>query len=169
MALLFATLPVAGRLILGAGGFDGAGQIAFFCFVLGAYFHILGRPGFHPLPDAATILDQAIRLAAAGKPEEGIVLLTRAIHLTPRLWQAFQYRGQLYLCQPDSVPAAVRDFNKAILLASNEPHLYLLRGQALRLLGDEVSARVDFDTAAALSTNDDDGNGADPSAQCPSP
>jgi tetratricopeptide (TPR) repeat protein len=149
MALLFATLP-ASSFILGAGGFDGAAEIALFCFIVGSYLHIVGRPGFRAIPDAATILDEASRAAAGGNPDEAIALLTKALELTPRLWQAFQYRGQLYLCRPDGVNAALLDFNQAIRLAPNELHLYLLRGQALRLLGDEVPARMDFETAAAL-------------------
>jgi tetratricopeptide (TPR) repeat protein len=155
MACLFASLPLASRLILGVGGFDDATEIAFICFVLGGYFHLVSRPGFRAVPDAATILDQAIQVAGDGKADEAIVLLTEAIRLTPRLWQAFQYRGQLYLYQHDSVDAALDDFSEAIRLAPKEHHLYLLRGQAHRLQGDEVSAQADFEAAAALSGTDD--------------
>jgi regulator of sirC expression with transglutaminase-like and TPR domain len=50
------------------------------------------------------------------------------------LWQAFQYRGELYLRQ-QSFDAALQDLNEAIRLAPEEPHLYILRGQAHSLLG----------------------------------
>jgi regulator of sirC expression with transglutaminase-like and TPR domain len=50
------------------------------------------------------------------------------------VWQAFQYRGELYLRQ-QAFDAALRDLNEAIRLAPEEPHLYVLRGQAQSLPG----------------------------------
>ena len=154
MALLFASLPVASRLFLGSWGFEGAGPIAFFCLILGAYLHFVARPGFRVVPDDAAILDQAIQLALTGKSDEAIALLTETIRTAPRLWQAFQYRGQLYLSRPNSADAAVQDFNTAIRLAPSEAHLYVMRGHARALLGDEPSARADYETAAALNGPD---------------
>jgi len=155
MALLFASLPAASKLFLGSWEFEGAGEIAFFCLILGAYLHFLARPDFRAVPDDAALLDQAIQLAAAGKSDESIALLTEAIRTAPRLWQAFQYRGQLYLSRPESVDAALQDFNEAIRLAPREAHLYVLRGYARTLLGDELSARADYEAAAALNAPDD--------------
>jgi tetratricopeptide (TPR) repeat protein len=155
MALLFASLPAASKLFLGTWGFEGAGEIAFFCLILGTYLHLLARPDFRAVPDDAAILDQAIQLAAAGQPDQSIALLTEAIRTAPRLWQAFQYRGQLYLSRPNSVDAALSDFNEAIRLAPHEAHLYVLRGHARTLLGDEASAQSDYAAAAALGGPDD--------------
>ena len=87
------------------------------------------------MPDPASMLDQAIQLASAGQVDEAIALLTETIRLNPQLWQAFQYRGELYLHQ-QSLDAALRDFNEAIRLAPEEPHLYLLRKQAQSPQGD---------------------------------
>jgi Flp pilus assembly protein TadD len=67
------------------------------------------------------------------------------------LWQAYQYRGELYLQQGGQTDAARQDFSEAIRLAPTEPHLYLLRGRVYSLMGDESSARSDYASAAALS------------------
>jgi len=88
------------------------------------------------------MLDQAIRLASSGRADEAIAVLTTAIRLSPRCWQAFQYRGELHL-QDNRLDAALQDFNEAIRLAGEEPHLYTLRGQTYSLLGDELSAERD--------------------------
>ena len=133
LAFLFASLPVAGKLILGAWGFQDATLLSCLCFILAAYLHIRERRSFRTVPDDAALLDQAIQLAASGQSEEGIALLTEAIRLSPRLWQAFQYRGELYL-QRGSVDAALQDFNQAIALAPDEPHICVLRGYAQSLL-----------------------------------
>jgi tetratricopeptide (TPR) repeat protein len=99
------------------------------------------------------MLDRAIHLASSDRTGEAIALLTEAIRMSPRLWQAFQYRGELYLSRQDSVPAALRDFDEAIRLAPGEPHLYGLRGHAHYLLGDTLSGQEDYQTAAALAGN----------------
>jgi tetratricopeptide (TPR) repeat protein len=137
LAFLFASLPIAGRLLLGAWGFQDATVLSCLCFILAAYLHIRGRRSFRVVPDDAALLDRAIQLAASGQSGEGIALLTEAIRLSPRLWQALQYRGELYL-QRGSVDAALRDFNEAIGLAPNEPHIHVLRGYARSLLGGGV-------------------------------
>jgi cytochrome c-type biogenesis protein CcmH/NrfG len=129
MALLFASMPAASKLFLGVWGFDGAAEIAFLCLILGVYFHILGRRRVPAMPDPATMLDRAIQLASSGQVDAAIALLTETIRLSPQLWQAFQYRGELYLRQ-QSFDAALQDLDEAIRLAPEEPHLYILRGQA---------------------------------------
>ena len=132
MALLFASMPAASKLFLGVWGFDGAAEIACLCLILGTYLHIAGRRAARAIPDPASMLDQAIQLASAGQVDEAIALLTETIRLSPQLWQAFQYRGELYLHQ-QSLDAALRDLDEAIRLAPEEPHLYALRGQAQNL------------------------------------
>jgi Flp pilus assembly protein TadD len=79
-----------------------------------------------------------------------LAILTKALRISPRLWQAYQYRGQIRLREPDSASAALADFNEAIQLAPAESHLYRLRSQAYELLGDETAAREDQKRAAAL-------------------
>lgn len=148
MALLFASLPVACRIFVGAWGFEGAFEVSCLCLVVGTYLHFLSRRSLPAVPDAATVLDRAIQLAIGGQTDDGILLLTEAIRLNPRLWQAFQYRGELYLMRGGSVGAALDDFTAAIRLAPEEPHLYVLRGRAHLLLGDEMSARDDGEMAA---------------------
>jgi tetratricopeptide (TPR) repeat protein len=134
MAALFASMPVASKLFLGVWGFDGAVEIACLCLILGTYFHIAGRRAVRAIPDPASMLDQALQLAWSGQTDPAIALLTKTIRLCPQLWQAFQYRGELYLRQ-QSFDAALRDLDEAIRLAPEEAHLYGLREQAHSLLG----------------------------------
>jgi tetratricopeptide (TPR) repeat protein len=150
MALLFGSLPVASRIFLGAWGFEGAAEISFLCLILGTCFYIASRRSFSAIPDSATMMDQAIRLAVLGRTDEAIALLTHAIRFSPRLWQAYQYRGEMHLSQPNSAGKALQDFSEAIRLAPEEPHLYRLRGQAHNLLGDDSAASRDNAIAAAL-------------------
>ena len=151
LALLFGSLPLASRLFLGVWGFDGAGEIACLLLILGAYFHMVSRWRSPTIPDAATLLEHAGQLAAAGRTDRAIALLTKAIHQSPHLWQAFQYRGELYLQQEEAPARAVQDFSAAIQLAPREPHLYLLRARAYSLLGDEASSRQDCQQASRLA------------------
>jgi len=151
MALLFGSLPVSSALFLGGWGFEGAAEIACLCAVLGAYFHLAGRRSFRTIPDSASIIEQAMSLASTGETGEAIALLTRAIGLSPRLWQAYQYRGVLYLSQPGAAGKALQDLTEAIRLAPREADLYWLRGQACNLVGDDSAARRDAETAAALN------------------
>jgi tetratricopeptide (TPR) repeat protein len=150
LAILFASLPLASKLLLGGWGFDDAPAIACLCLVAAAYLYFAGRVRRPPIPDSATMLGEAIQLAAAGETGRGIALLNRALRLSPRLWQAREYRAQIRLDQPDAAESALRDFTEAIRLAPNEPHLYILRSHVLTLLGQESSARADLETAARL-------------------
>jgi tetratricopeptide (TPR) repeat protein len=150
MAAVFGSLPLASRIFLGGWGFDGAAEIGCLCLIAGVYFYIVSRR-FPAVPDPATILERAGERAASGRPDRAIALLTEGIRLSPELWQAYQYRGELYLQQGGQTDAARHDFSEAIRLAPGEPHLYLLRGRVYSLTGDEVAAQGDYAKAAALS------------------
>jgi tetratricopeptide (TPR) repeat protein len=150
MALLFGSLPLASRLFLGAWDFAGAGDLGCLCLILAIYLHIVGRRRVPTLPDPSSMLDEANRLAASGRADDAVALLTEAIRLSPQLWQAYQYRGELYL-RNNSLEPAAGDFSEAITLAPREPHLYAWRGYARTLLGDLESAQRDYDIADALS------------------
>lgn len=150
LAFLFASLPLASKLLLGSWGFDGATGIACLCLVAAAYLYLAGRERRPPIPDSATILGEAIRLAAAGETAQGIALLNRALRLSPRLWQAREYRGQIRLAEPAAAESALQDFTEAIRLAPGEAHLYILRSHVFTLLGQEEHARADLEAAARL-------------------
>jgi tetratricopeptide (TPR) repeat protein len=151
LAILLASLPVASRVFLGSWGFPEAADLSFLCLAAGAYLEITGRRRLRALRDDAAALEKALSLATEGRIEPAIAILTRAIRLSPRLWQAYQYRGQLRLRESDSWGDALADFNEAIRLAPKESHLYALRSEAYRQLGDDSSARRDSETALALS------------------
>jgi tetratricopeptide (TPR) repeat protein len=150
MAAVFGSLPLASRIFLGGWGFDGSGEIGCLCLMAGVYFHIVSRR-FPAVPDPASILERAGERASAGRSDQAIALLTEGIRLSPQLWQAYQYRGELYLQQGDQLDSAVRDFSEAIRLAPEEPHLYVLRGRVHSLLGDESAAQSDYARAAAVA------------------
>jgi len=150
LALLLASLPVVSRIFLGNWGFPEAADLSFLCLAAGTYLEITGRRRLRALRDDAAALERALSLATEGRIEPAIAILTRAIRLSPRLWQAYQYRGQLRLREPESWNAALADFNEAIRLAPKESHLYRFRSEAYRLLGDESSAQRDSETALAL-------------------
>jgi hypothetical protein len=131
LAALFASLPVANRLLFGDWAFESAAGIAFVCLLLGTYWHIVARR-HRTLPDPATRLEEAIEAARAGQIDRAIQLLSCEIRLSPELWQAYQYRGELYLLRPDGTRAALSDFDIAIRLAPQEEHLRALRDRAAR-------------------------------------
>jgi Flp pilus assembly protein TadD len=149
MAVVFGSLPLAAKLFLGSWDFDGAAEIGCLCLIAGAYFHVVSRR-FPAVPDPATILERAGERASAGRADQAIALLTEGIRLSPQLWQAFQYRGELHL-QGEQWESAIQDFSEAIRLAPREPHLYLLRGHVYSLRGDETSSQSDYARATTLA------------------
>jgi tetratricopeptide (TPR) repeat protein len=150
LAFLFGSLPLTARLFLGSWGFDGASGIACLFLVAAGYLYVAGRERRPPIPDSAAILDAAIQLAASGETGGALALLDEALRLSPRLWQAREYRGQVRLGEPNAAEFALQDFTEAIRLAPDEPHLYILRSHVLNLLGRDSSARADLETAARL-------------------
>jgi tetratricopeptide (TPR) repeat protein len=154
LALIFASLPLAGKLFLGSWRFDGALGFACLCMFAAAYLYFVGRDRRPQTPDSAAILEKALQLAAAGATRRGLALLDEALRLDPGLWQAWEYRGQIHLGEPGCTESAFKDFTEAIRLAPGEPHLYILRSHVLTLLGQESSARADLEAAARLEGED---------------
>ncbi len=149
MALLFATLPVVARLALGAWDFQEGFGLGLLCLGLAGYLRLRERRRSTD-PDPATNLDHAIRMAMAGEFSDSADLLTRTLRQNPRLWQAYQYRGEVYLRQPGAAGAACQDFTEAIRIAPREAHLYVLRSMAHRLLGNGEAAQFDEEMAKSL-------------------
>ena len=129
LAALFASFPVTARLVLGEWAFEGAGGIAGLWLAGGLYCFIRGRR-LKPAPDPAAMLDEAIHLASVGETARAMRVLGRTIALNPWFWQAFQYRGQIRLRLGES-DGAIADFDQAIRLAPDEPHLRELRAEAV--------------------------------------
>jgi tetratricopeptide (TPR) repeat protein len=169
LAFLFASLPLAGKLFFGGWGFDDAPEIAFLCLIAAAYLYYVGRTGRPTIPDPAVMLDEAIRRAMAGDIDTGLALLDEVLRLNPRLWQAWQYRGQMRLARPEAAESALQDLTEAIRLAPGEPHLYALRGHVFTLLGREASARADLETAARLGGDGGDGGEGGPAEEAARP
>jgi tetratricopeptide (TPR) repeat protein len=128
LAALFASFPIAGRLILGEWAFEGAGGIAGLWLMVGAYLYVRVQR-MSKVEDGAALLDEAIHLASTGEPDRATKVLDRAIKENPSLWQAFQYRGELQMAM-GATEKALEDFDKAIELAPEEPHLHELRARA---------------------------------------
>jgi tetratricopeptide (TPR) repeat protein len=154
LALIFASLPLAGKLFLGSWRFDGALDIACLCMLAAAYLYFVERDRRRQTPDSSVILDKALQLAARGATGRGLALLDKALRLDPGLWQAWEYRAQIHLGEPHGAEAALEDLTEAIRLAPDEPHLYILRSHVLTLLGQDSSARADLETAGRLGDDD---------------
>jgi tetratricopeptide (TPR) repeat protein len=152
LALIFASLPLASKLFLDSWRFDGALDLAGLCILAAAYLYFVGRDHHPQIPDSAAILDQALKLTAAGATGQGLALLDEALRLDPGLWQAWEYRGQIHLGKPGGAESALKDFTEAIRLAPDEPHLHLLRSHVFTLLGQDSSAQADLEAAARLAT-----------------
>lgn len=130
LGLLFATLPLAGRLLLGSWGFSDATLLALLCLLAAGYLQLRARR-FRQAPDPAALLDRSLQLAASGRARDAIGVLTEAIRANPELWQAYQYRGELYL-QSGLAEAAIEDFAQAVAIAPEESHIRVLLGEAKR-------------------------------------
>ena len=128
LGVLFGSLPPAGKLILGSWGFGDAAALSLLCFLAGGYLHLRSRR-HRVAPDPAALLDRALQLAAEGDSNAALAVLTEAIRENPRLWQAFQYRGEIRL-QSGRYLAAIDDFDAALEIAPAEPHLRALRDYA---------------------------------------
>jgi tetratricopeptide (TPR) repeat protein len=129
LAALFASFALTARRALGEWAFEGAGGFAGLWFAAGVYLFIRGRR-LKPAPDPAALLDEAIHLATAGDTARAIGVLNRAIAENPWFWQALQSRAEIRFHLGD-VEQAVADFDAAIRLAPDEPHLRELREQAV--------------------------------------
>ena len=149
IAAVFGSLPIASRILLGDWEFEEAAGIACLCVIAGVYFKVVDRRAFRAVPDPAAMLDQANQLAAAGRTDRALARLSEAIRLSPRFWQAYQYRGELHLMHQRAA-AALDDLNQAISLAPGEPHLYVLRSHAHLALGDEAASAQDQEMASSL-------------------
>ena len=75
LALIFASLPLAGKLFLGSRSFDSALDIACLCLLTAAYLYFVGRDRRPQTPDSAAILDKALQLAATGATGRGLALV----------------------------------------------------------------------------------------------
>jgi cytochrome c-type biogenesis protein CcmH/NrfG len=134
LAAVFGSLPIVGRLVQGDWEFVSAAEISCVLLIAGAYFHVRSRRHITK-PDPATLLDQANQFAANGRTDRAVSLLTKTIRQSPKLWQAYQYRGELRL-RLGQVELAAQDFSDAIRIAPDEPHLRVLLAQAANLNRD---------------------------------
>lgn len=123
------------RIVLGDWAFEGAGGLAGLWLAGGVYCHIRGRR-LKTAPDPAATLDEVLALAAAGRMEDALPIVDRTIAENPRFWQAYQCRGELRLLMGDA-SAALADFDAALRLAPDEPHLREWRSRAGEQLGEQ--------------------------------
>lgn len=130
---------MAARIVLGVWAFQEAAAIAVICFALAGYLHLRSRSRIPTIPDSAAMMDRASRLTASGRMARAISVLTKALGLDRKLWQAFQYRAELRASQRD-YRGALDDISEAIRLAPREPHLYLLRARLYNAMDEELPA-----------------------------
>ena len=139
LGLLFASLPLTAKVITGYWQFEDAGALAALCFATAGYLYIRTRR-FIPAPDSAVLLGETMRWAERGRVRKAIRILTRATRMSPYFWQAYEYRGKLYLVR-HKFSAALHDFEEAVTLAPHEPHLDQLRAEAQRLMWEDELLR----------------------------
>jgi Flp pilus assembly protein TadD len=132
-AALFASLPIATRLVTGSWSSPGAAELACICLLLAAYLHVMYRKTAVVAPDPASFLAEAVQLASDGRIEEAIERLTKVMRLSPQCWQAYEYRAVLKVTQGDPT-GAIQDVEQAIRLAPKEAHLHELRAGICRVL-----------------------------------
>ena len=132
---------MAARIVLGAWAFQEAGAISVICFAIAAYLHLRSRGRMPTIPDGATLMDRASRLTASVRMAKAISVLTKALGLDRRLWQAFQYRAELRASQGD-YRGALEDVSQAIRLAPREEHLYQLRARLYQAMGPDETSRI---------------------------
>lgn len=135
LAALFASFPLAGRLILGEWSFEGATGIAGLWLAVGSYLYIRSRR-VKALRDPAVMVDDALQLVGAGDTRRGLAVLDRAIAENPRFWQAYQCRGEVR-AQLGDLKEALADLDEAIRMAPDESHLRELRSHVDDLLRAE--------------------------------
>jgi tetratricopeptide (TPR) repeat protein len=123
-------LAMAVLLLLGSWAFPEGLGLACVCGISAAYFHVMSRRRMRVVPDPAKMIEVAVELAHEGKVDRAIALLTKEIGRSPKFWQAYQYRGHLYLLQ-GAADLALRDIDEAMRLAPNEPDLLRLRDAAI--------------------------------------
>ena len=132
LAGLFASFPIAGRLILGKWTFDGAAGLAGLFLVAAVYLHVRSRR-VHTAPDPSAMLDEAIHLIRTNRMDRALRILNRIIAENPWFWQAIHRRGEAHLARADA-SAALADFNEAIRLAPGEARLVEWRSRAEAML-----------------------------------
>jgi tetratricopeptide (TPR) repeat protein len=144
-AILFFLMAIGGKIVTGDWPFDGSLELSVMCIAVGVVFRVLGMRRFAPLPDPSALLNQAFTVASSGRIDEAIAILNKAIQQNPQLWQALQYRGELYLALQNNT-AAARDFAEAIRLAPDERHLHHLHERATSPAG----AALDCETTPGI-------------------
>jgi tetratricopeptide (TPR) repeat protein len=100
---------------------------------------------------ARALATQAETLRAAGRYEESLQLLERAIELNPEDVVAHETRGQARIGLGQNA-LALEDFDVAIRLDPNRASLHAARGEALRQLGDYDAALEALNRAIALNS-----------------
>lgn len=95
----------------------------------------------------------AVSHASAGRMQESVQSLTKAIALNPDDARYHQARGDIRL-QRQQYGSAIEDFSRAIELSPDNVELFESRGFAYGELGKREEANADFEKAEQLSNQD---------------
>ena len=132
LAALFASFPIAGRLLLGEWTFEGATGLAGLWLAIGVYLHIRSRR-MKGDPDPRRYSTKRCNSSRRANPTAPSRCSTVRFRRSPRFWQAYQYRGEARL-QFGKVSAALADIDEAIRLAPRGTAAIRLRSRAESLL-----------------------------------
>ncbi len=109
---------------------------------------------FFACDDEPTVEEQSTKQSVDSipmGPEAQLIALNKQIDLSPKSYQLFEERSQIYYSL-DSLPQAVADVNKAIELFPKGADLYYLRGFYAFVQDDSIQAMDDFQAAAKLGS-----------------
>ncbi|HXE72724.1 MAG TPA: tetratricopeptide repeat protein [Candidatus Nitrosotenuis sp.] len=101
---------------------------------------------------AASALEKGIKLAHAGKFQEALPFLDKAVKARPGDEKPYRYRGWCLLMvgRPEQ---AVPDFQKAIKLVPRNPDALFNLGEAYRMLGKHAFAEAQYDRTLEIEGN----------------
>jgi len=100
-------------------------------------------------PDHEAYLNRGLTRISAGRPEEAVEDLTRAIELNADSADAHANRA-FALVRLQRLELALADFDRAIEIDPGRPIYYRLRGGVREMLGDHPTACADWQQACAL-------------------
>jgi tetratricopeptide (TPR) repeat protein len=100
-------------------------------------------------PDHEAYVNRGVERLSAGRPEEAVEDLTRAIELNQDSADAHANRA-FALVRLQRLAPALADFDRAIAIDPGRPMFYRLRGGVHEMLGDHPNACADWEQACAL-------------------
>ena len=111
-----------------------------------------GAPKLSPLD---TLLQQGVQLHTAGRFADADAVYARALKMSPKSFDAWQFRGLAALARGDYAPAA-EYFSQALQIDSRSDQTWFYFGEVLNELRQHAQALEAYDRAIALNPRHND-------------